>query len=52
MIHYAHLFAHYTACGINISSNGGVFRRDVKETMNKNEVTCNDCQVRTKQWGV
>ena len=42
-MHYASLFSHYTACGINISSYGGMFRRDVNETMDRKKVTCNKC---------
>ena len=42
-IHYATLFSHYTACGINISSYGGVFRRDVEESPKPDEVTCATC---------
>jgi len=43
-IHYTRsMFSHYTACGINISSYGGWFRKEVKETMNKEEATCKEC---------
>ena len=42
-IHYATLFSHYTACGINISSYGGAFRRDVEESPKPDEVTCATC---------